>query len=63
MTRAVELSRADAGAIYSYDPVREVFELAEAHGVDQAFRDGTHAIEIRRRLKRHGIVGAEARIN
>ena len=48
VTRAVELSKADAGAIYSYDPVREVFELAEAHGVDQAFRDGTRAIEIRR---------------
>jgi signal transduction histidine kinase len=48
VTRAVELSKADAGAIYSYDPVREVFVLAEAHGVDQAFRDGTQAIEIRR---------------
>ncbi|MGE0037114.1 MAG: ATP-binding protein [Xanthobacteraceae bacterium] len=48
VTRAVELSKADAGAIYSYDPIRKVFELAEAHGVDQAFRDGTYAIEIRR---------------
>jgi signal transduction histidine kinase len=48
VTRAVELSKADAGAIYSYDPIRKVFELAEAHGVDQDFRDGTYAIEIRR---------------
>ena len=48
VSRAVELSQGDAGAIYSYDPVREVFELAEAHGVDQAYRDETHTIEIAR---------------
>jgi signal transduction histidine kinase len=46
VTRAVELSKADAGAIYSYDSERQVFELAEAHGVDQTFRDGTRNIEI-----------------
>ncbi len=48
VTRAVELSKADAGAIYSYDPSREVFELAEAHGVEQAFRDAIRAVEIKR---------------
>ena len=35
VTRAVELTQADSGAIYSYDAARGVFELAEAHGIDQ----------------------------
>ena len=34
VTRAVELSHADAGAIYSYDAARDVFELAETHALD-----------------------------
>ena len=46
VTRAVELSKADAGAIYSYDASRQVFELAEAHGVDQAFKDAIRDIRI-----------------
>ena len=46
VTRAVELSKADAGAIYSYDASRQVFELAEAHGVDQAFKDAIRDIQI-----------------
>ena len=37
VTRAVELTQADGGAIYSYDAARGVFELAEAHGLEQPF--------------------------
>src|SRR5262249_4261790 len=36
VTRAVELTQADGGAIYSYDPSERVFRLAEAHGLDEA---------------------------
>src|SRR5262249_58375195 len=45
--RAVELSKADAGAIYSYDAGRHLFELAEAYGVDQAFRDAVRAVRVK----------------
>jgi signal transduction histidine kinase len=34
VTRAVELSQADGGAIYSYDAEQKVFRLAEAHGLE-----------------------------
>ena len=34
VSRAVELTRADAGAIFSYDASRDVLELAEAHELD-----------------------------
>jgi signal transduction histidine kinase/HAMP domain-containing protein len=47
VTRAVELSQADAGAIYSYDAKRHTFELAEAYGVDQEFRDAVRAVRIK----------------
>jgi signal transduction histidine kinase/HAMP domain-containing protein len=47
VTRAVELSKADAGAIYSYDAGRHLFELAEAYGVDQAFRDAVRAVRVK----------------
>jgi signal transduction histidine kinase len=47
VTRAVELSKADAGAIYSYDASRHLFELAEAYGVDQAFRDAVRAVRVK----------------
>jgi len=47
VSRAVELSKADAGAIYSYDPVKHAFQLAEASGVDQAFRDAVRAVPIK----------------
>jgi signal transduction histidine kinase len=46
VSRAVELSKADAGAIYSYDATKHLFELAEASGVHQAFRDAVRAIRI-----------------
>jgi signal transduction histidine kinase/HAMP domain-containing protein len=46
VTRAVELSQADAGAIYSYSAPKHVFELAEAYGVDQDFRDAALRIKL-----------------
>jgi signal transduction histidine kinase len=46
VTQAVKFSRADAGAIYSYDASRDVFELAEAHGLDLAFLDKVRGTRI-----------------
>ena len=46
VTRAVELSHADAGAIYSYDAAHNAFELAEAHGLDEAFKKAVRATHI-----------------
>ena len=39
VTRAVELSRADAGAIYDFDATRRVFNLAKAHALDGGYRE------------------------
>src|SRR6266851_3291696 len=47
VTRAVELTQADSGAIYSYDAARGVFELAEAHGIEQPSQDAIRAVPIR----------------
>ena len=47
VTRAVELTQADSGAIYSYDAARDVFELAEAHGIDQPTQDAIRAVPIK----------------
>jgi signal transduction histidine kinase len=46
VTQAVKFSRADAGAIYSYDASRDIFELAEAHALDQSFRDKVRGTRI-----------------
>jgi signal transduction histidine kinase len=46
VTRAVEFSHADAGEIFSYDASRDVFELAETHGLDPSFQDKIRAIPI-----------------
>ncbi len=46
VTRAVEITGADAGAIFSHDPARGVFELAEASGIDEPCRDAIRAIRI-----------------
>jgi signal transduction histidine kinase len=46
VARAVELSHADAGAIYSFDARRNMFELAEAHGLDEAFQKAVRATHI-----------------
>jgi signal transduction histidine kinase len=47
VTRAVELTHADAGAIYSYDASRDAFELAGTHALDPSFQDAVRAIRIR----------------
>jgi signal transduction histidine kinase len=39
VTRAVQLAQADAGGIYRYDASLKVFELAEAHALEQSFQD------------------------
>jgi signal transduction histidine kinase len=46
VTRAVEFSHADAGEIFRYDAARDVFELAEAHGLDPAFQKAVSAANI-----------------
>ena len=46
VTQAVKFSRADAGAIYSYDASRGLFQLAEAHALDQSFLDKVRATRI-----------------
>jgi len=46
VARAVELTQAEAGAIYSYDASEGVFELAEAHALDQSFQDRIRALRI-----------------
>jgi signal transduction histidine kinase len=46
VARAVELTRADAGAIYGYDRSRAVFELAEAHALDRSFQDAVRTVRI-----------------
>jgi signal transduction histidine kinase len=47
VTRAVELTQADAGAIYSYDSSRDAFELAGTHALAPSFQDAVRAIRIR----------------
>jgi signal transduction histidine kinase len=47
VSRAVQLSKADAGAIYGYDASEAVFGLAEAHGLDKPFQDAVRAARIR----------------
>jgi class 3 adenylate cyclase/HAMP domain-containing protein len=46
VTRAVEITGADAGAIYSYNPALGVFELAEASGIGPSCRDAIKAVRI-----------------
>jgi signal transduction histidine kinase len=46
VSRAVQLSRADAGAIYSYNAPEAVFGLAEAHELDRSFQDAVRATKI-----------------
>lgn len=47
VTRAVELSKADACAIYNFNSSRRVFELAEAHALDETYKDAIRAISIK----------------
>ena len=46
VTRAVKLSQAEAGAIYSYDTATNAFKLAEPDGLDQTFVDAVHATHV-----------------
>jgi class 3 adenylate cyclase/HAMP domain-containing protein len=46
VTRAVEITGADAGAIYSYNPARGVFDLAEASGIGRSCLDAIKAVRI-----------------
>ncbi|WP_051335296.1 HAMP domain-containing sensor histidine kinase [Methylocapsa acidiphila] len=59
LTRAVELTEADGGAIYSFDQEGGTFRLAEAHGFEPSFvatlRDETGVSRI------DGLLGAAAR--
>jgi signal transduction histidine kinase len=47
VTRAVELTHADAGAIYSYDAAHDAFELAGTNGLDPAFQDAVRGTKIK----------------
>ena len=46
VTRAVQLTQTDAGAIYSYDASRDVFDLAEAHALDKSYQEAVRASRI-----------------
>jgi class 3 adenylate cyclase/HAMP domain-containing protein len=46
VARAVEITGADAGAIFSYDHARGVFELAEASGLDRSSIEAIKAVSI-----------------
>ena len=46
VTRAVEITGADAGSIYSYNPARGVFDLAEASGIGRPCLDAIRAVRI-----------------
>ena len=47
VTRAVELARADAGAIYRYEASLREFRLAEAHGLDPSLVEAVRGTRIR----------------
>jgi signal transduction histidine kinase len=47
VTRAVQLTQADAGAVYRYDPARGSFELAEAHALEKSIQDAIRAVPVR----------------
>jgi adenylate cyclase len=46
VTRAVEITGSDAGAIYSYNPALGVFDLAESSGIGRASLDKIRAVRI-----------------
>ncbi|WOJ88967.1 ATP-binding protein [Methylocapsa polymorpha] len=48
LTRAVELTEADGGAIYSFDRERKAFRLAEAHGLDPSFVNALREVNLTR---------------
>ncbi len=46
VTRAVQLTQADAVAICSYDDSRDAFQLAEVHALDKSYQDAVRASRI-----------------
>lgn len=48
LMRAVELTEADGGAIYSFDPERNAFHLAGAHGLDPSFVNALREVNLTR---------------
>ncbi len=46
VTRAVELSHADAGAIYNLDPEQRVFQLAEAYALEELYQRAIRSIKV-----------------
>jgi hypothetical protein len=46
VTSAVEITQADAGAIYSYNSSLGIFELAQASGIEQSLVDAVRSVRI-----------------
>jgi signal transduction histidine kinase/HAMP domain-containing protein len=61
VTRAVQLTQADAGAIYRYDPSRNLFELAEAHALEQSLQDTIRSTPIKLDESILGLASREGR--
>jgi signal transduction histidine kinase len=57
VSRAVQLSQADAGAIYGYNAAEAVFGLAEAHALDKSYQDAVRATKI---SLDHSVMGLSA---
>ncbi|MEI9916559.1 MAG: GAF domain-containing sensor histidine kinase [Methylovirgula sp.] len=55
--RSVEVTGAHGGAIYSFDPARKAFNLAEAYGLDPDFVAAIREVKIRRP---HGLLSEVA---
>jgi signal transduction histidine kinase len=47
VARAVDLARADAGAIFRYEAAQREFRLAEAHGLDPSLVEAVRGVRIR----------------
>ncbi len=58
VSRAVELTRADAGAIYSYDAAGDVLELAEAYELDPSLQQVIRATPLK---LEHSLLGLAAK--
>ncbi len=61
VTRAVQLTQADAGAIYRYDASRNLFELAEAHALEPSLQDAIRSVRIKLNESILGLASKEGR--
>jgi signal transduction histidine kinase len=61
VSRAVQLTHADAGAIYRYDPARKTFELAESHALDLAVQDRVRGIRVHLEDSAMGLAAKEGK--